>query len=206
MLVSAKGCYIAGVQIWSSCNDVTTLGALKVTGQRNLFERCHIAGMGAATNDIAGAYSLLLYGGACAENEFRDCTIGMDNVSLGASVNSQILFGSGATAATSPYNIKFVDCEIKTKTSHNTNHQFIRIPTTTLQGPVRFIRCIGINAGTGTLTVANTIHASAGGKVYFKDCQFDATDLNLTDEANVLVGLAGAANNTAGLFTIVETT
>lgn len=90
MTVSADGCYIAWVSLWSSMADVSTLGCLKVTGQRNLFERCHIAGMGAATNDISGAYSVLLSGGSCAENEFRNCTIGMDNISLGANANSQI--------------------------------------------------------------------------------------------------------------------
>ena len=199
MLLSANGCYVAGVQIWSSCTDVNTLGALKVTGQRNLVERCHIAGMGAATNDVLGAYSLLLSGSTCAENEFRNCAIGMDNISLGAYANSQIL------VAATPYNIKFVDCELIMKSSSATNHLFLRVPTTTLQGPLKFIRCFGTNGGSATLTYAVSIHASAGGKVYFKDCAFDATDVSAADETNIFVSIGGV-NNTSGLFTLVETT
>jgi hypothetical protein len=178
---------------------VSTLGALKVTGQRNLFERVHIAGMGATTNDIVGAYSLLLSGSTCAENEFRSCAIGMDNVSLGASANSQIL------TAGLVYNIKFVDCELIMKSSSATNHLFLRVPTTTLQGPLKFVRCFGTNGGSATLTYAANIHASAGGKVYFKDCAFDATDVASADEANIFVNTSGV-NNTSGLFTVVETT
>ena len=200
MIVSADGCYIAGIQVWSGMDDATTLGALKVTGQRNRFERCHIAGMGvAAYNDIADAYSLLLSGSSCAENEFHECTIGANIQALGAAVNSQIL------TAGLCFSNRFYDCEVRLNAGHATNTVYLRVPTTTMQGQLLFKDCMFTNNGTSTLTYGAVIHASAGGKVYFKDCAIDATDVASADETNIFVDSKGG-NNASSLFVVTETT
>ena len=200
MVVSADGCYISGIQIWSGMDDVTTLGALKVTGQRNNFQRCHIAGMGvAAYNDIADAYSLLLSGTSCAENEFHECTIGANIQTLGAAVNSQI-----RTAALC-FDNHFYDCEVRLKAGHNTNAIYLRVPTTTMQGQLSFNNCRFTNNGANTLTYGAVIHASAGGKVYFKGTSIDATDVASADETNIFVDSTGV-NNASSLFVVTETT
>jgi hypothetical protein len=198
MTVSADGCYIAGLSLWSGVTDATTLGCLKVTGQRNLFERLHVAGMGnAATNDIAGAYSLLLSG--AAENDFRNCIIGVDIQNVGASVNSQILTAAGS------FDNRFFDCEIRLKAAHATNTVYLRVPTTTMLGQLKFNNCVFSNNGASTLTYGAVIHASAGGKVYFKDCAIDATDVASADEVNIFVDSKGG-NNASSLFVVTETT
>lgn len=76
--VSANGCIIANVSIFHGVADNTSLIALEVTGQRNTFLNCHIAGIGNATQVTAGAMSLKLTG--ASENLFKNCVIGLDTI------------------------------------------------------------------------------------------------------------------------------
>lgn len=99
--VSANGCIISGIEFFMGVASALPTGCMTVTGMRNHFYRCHIAGMGNTANDIAGAYSLQLKGGE--ENLFEDCTIGQDTISLSAAANSVLLFAAGTTACTRNY-------------------------------------------------------------------------------------------------------
>src|SRR5512139_3240679 len=87
--VSADGCYFANFSIFHGVADATSLVALKVTGTRNVFENCHIGGVGDATMSAAGAASLKIDAGA--ENVFRNCTIGLDTATRDADA-TEILF------------------------------------------------------------------------------------------------------------------
>ena len=189
MTVSANGCRIENVQIYMGVASVTPLGALSVTGKRNLFSRCHILGMGAATNDIAGAYSLLLSG--AEENEFHNCIFGSDRTILGANANAQIL------CAALSINNRFIDCEFRIWTASATNTVFVRAATGSLQGVLEFVRCRGINsthrAGGTALTYGMVVASDAGGDVILDlPTQFQAADVNSTDAGNVYGPTAAA--------------
>jgi hypothetical protein len=194
MQVSANGCYFANLSIWMGVADTTPLGALKVTGSRNRFDNCHILGMGVATNDVAGAYSLLLSG--AEECEFRDCVIGSNRIALGAAANSHIL------CAASAKNILFRRCRIKLYTAHATNSLFLRAATGSLDGDLEFEDCAFENAehrsGGTALTYGFVVAADAGGDVILSGTSgVMATDVNSTDAGNVY-GVGGVA--TAGTF------
>ena len=182
MTVSANGCYLANLSIWMGVADVTPLGALKVTGSRNLFERCHIVGMGQAANDVAGAYSLLLSG--AEECEFHGCVIGSNRVALGAAANSEILCAAVAK------NILFRKCRIKLMTVHGTNTLFLRAAAGSLDGDLEFEDCAFVNAvhrtGGAALTYGFSVASNAGGDVILSGLTgVMATDVNATDAANV---------------------
>ena len=72
----------ANFQIFQGVADATSLINVRVTGQRNVFNNLHIAGVGDATMSAAGAACLSLDGGS--ENVFNDCVIGLDTVNWDA--------------------------------------------------------------------------------------------------------------------------
>lgn len=187
--VSANGCYFANLAIYMGVASTAPLGAVSVTGARNRFDNCHILGMGAATNDVAGAYSLLLSG--AEECEFHNCTIGSDRTALGAAANSQVLIAATAK------NILFKDCRFRLCSTHATNHLFLRAAASSLDGAVVFQNCVGINSQSRNvsgveLTYAFSVASDAGGDVVLDaNSAFQGTDLNVADNGNVYT--AGAA-------------
>lgn len=92
--VTGNGCLFRNIQIFHGVADATSLICLRVTGQRNVFENCHIAGIGDATMSATGACSLSVDGGA--ENVFRHCVIGVDTIARDADA-AEIIFDGGAT-------------------------------------------------------------------------------------------------------------
>lgn len=136
--LSANGCLIKGVHINMGVADTTPLGAMKVTGQRNVIDNCHIAGIGNDANDIAGAYSLNLNG--AAENLFRDCHIGLDTIARGTGANCELLVDGGAARN------KFVDCLIYAMLEHATNHPLVRLTgATAIDRWLWFKNCMFLN-------------------------------------------------------------
>ncbi len=117
--LSANSCYIGGMALYAGVAGTNPTGCLKVTGKRNLFERCHIAGIGGSANDIANAYSLKLDG--AEENEFRNCVIGLFTIARGAQLNSEILFDTSAKE-----NL-FDGCRVVSQMSHATNHVLVEV-------------------------------------------------------------------------------
>lgn len=77
--LSASNCYISNIHIFQGVDDSGSVNAMTVTGERNLIENCHIAGIGHNTMDVAANRSLMLDG--AAETVFRNCTIGLDTIS-----------------------------------------------------------------------------------------------------------------------------
>ena len=191
MSVTAGGCYFANLQILMDAVDTTPLGALSVSGIRNRFDNCHIYGMVYATNDILGAYSVLLT--AAEEIEFHGCTFGNDRTQLGAYANSQIKIAAASK------NILFKDCMVKCCTSHATNHQYLRAAAGSLEGAVVFRNTVGVNSqsrGTAPasieMTCAFTVAADSGGDVIVDATSaFQASDLNASDAGNVYALGAG---------------
>jgi hypothetical protein len=179
--VSADNCRIEGIQVFSGINDADLSFCTNVTGERNTFKNCHFAGIGHATNDFAGAYSLKLAG--ADENLFEDCVIGLDTVARGTAANSEILFTDQATR-----NI-FRNCIITTFAEAAT-HQFIIAAASSLDRWVLFENCAFINSIQSTavaMTEALDLAATAGGMVLLRNC----TIVGATDwEASTVSGIA----------------
>lgn len=76
--ITADGCMFQNLYIFQGVADVHSLINVRVTGDRNYFNRVHFAGGGDTTNAIDGCASLTL--STARENLFEDCTFGLDTV------------------------------------------------------------------------------------------------------------------------------
>jgi len=89
---SSDGSICANVQISNFSDADVDSGALTVSGHRNAFINCMIAGMGHATPAArAASYSLTVSG---VENHFRNCYIGLDTITRGAANAEIVMSGS----------------------------------------------------------------------------------------------------------------
>jgi len=96
--VSANGCYFKNIQFYNGKDANTDSGCVLVSGQRNHFDSCMIAGMAHATPAArAGSYSLKVSG---SENLFSDCYIGLDTIVRGAGAPADLYIDAGATRNT----------------------------------------------------------------------------------------------------------
>jgi len=160
--VSGNGNLFQGLQFYAGVAGTLPTGALQVTGSRNVFRNCHIAGIGATTNDIAGAYSLYLNGGA--ENLFENCVIGLDTIDRGTALNYEILVNNGAAR-----NV-FRHCIILSRIKHATNHPQVYFGSATALGDPSFTmfdHCTFINTSTNyaytqTYIIAEAANLTAG--------------------------------------------
>lgn len=170
LTVSANNCTISNIQVFSGLDDANMIGAVNVTGHRNKFSNCHIAGIGHDTNDVAGAYSLRLGGGT--ENEFVNCVIGLDTIARGTAANSEILVAAAGTADCNARN-RFVDCEILSYAEATTHKSVIR-PSSGHDRDISFERCTFRNNGTSIMAEAFDVTAggSPAGTFHCKDCSF----------------------------------
>jgi len=139
--LSADGCIIYNIALFSGVNDAHPTGCMEVTGSRNVLKGCHIAGIGHATNDIAGAYSLKING--AEELTVANCRIGLNTVDAGTAANSEILFDGSAK------NIFFDDCHIYRRIEHATNHPLVKLAdATAIDEIVEFADCRFISTST----------------------------------------------------------
>jgi len=99
--VSGSGCIFRNIQFANFADKAEDSGAVIVSGSRNVFQNCMIAGMGHATPAArAGAFSLKVSG---SENLFLNCAVGLDTI-VRAAANAELALISGATRNT------FKDC------------------------------------------------------------------------------------------------
>ncbi len=196
--VSGSGCIFSGIQ-WFHGFDTGTTGAIcmTVTGGRNMFYRCHIAGMGdTASAQSSTSRSLKISG--TGENQFVQCTIGLDTVTSNTS-NAQIEFASGT-----PRNV-FTDCIIPRMTSSATTLFIITSASASMDRFQLFTRCLFLNAIKSTstaMTAACTLAASSGGMLFLKDSTVvGATDWgeSATTFGQIYIDGAAPTGNTSGL-------
>ena len=121
--LSANGCLIAGLEMFAGVAGTNPTGCFKAAGMRNRVVNCMIAGIGADTNDIAGAYSLYLNG--AQETSFEECQIGLATIDAGTAVNSEILIAAGTNGAVK--NIQFVGGKVYRRIEHATQHPLVKI-------------------------------------------------------------------------------
>ena len=197
--LSANGCVIWNIEMFAGVASANPLGGMLVTGARNHIINCHIAGIGHADMDIAGAYSVNLSG--AEENLFENCTIGIDTVPLSAQANSQLLIS--ANAGVSATRNMFRDCTFLQYAAHATNPLFVRAVATTVDRWLRFHNCIFINpvdSGATALTHAVSIAAAVGGTILLTGADFGyvgATNWNATSAGDVRAATGVAPDATA---------
>lgn len=84
--VSANGCIFRNLQFFQGVDSATPKTCVAVTGDRNVFDTCHFAGIGHATMVAAGARDVLLSG--AEECRFDNCTFGTDTIARNQNVTS----------------------------------------------------------------------------------------------------------------------
>lgn len=169
--VSANNCRIENMQFFNGIDDANLSFCTLVSGDRNYFRNCHFAGIGHATNDAAGAYSLKLTGG---ENVFENCVIGIDTIARGTAANSEILLSGGAER-----NV-FKNCIILTYAEAAT-HQFLTKESAGIDRFCLFENCVFMNAiQSGATTMTEALDVTAGGSpnglIMLKDCALLGAD------------------------------
>lgn len=193
--ISSDGCRFANVQWFDGFGTGTTSQiCITLTGSRNVFTDCHIAGMGDdASAQSTGSRSLKIGSAGSGENMFVNCTIGLDTVTRTVA-NATIEF----TAATTRN--QFIHCNFPFMTSAATPLGFLGSGTENMDRWQLFDNCTFINAIASTSTTMSglgTLAASSGGLLLFKQCVLvgiteygtDATTRGLC----YIDGLTGAA-------------
>ena len=165
--LSANGCLIANTSFYAGVADTNPTGCFKLTGNRNRILNCHIAGIGHANNDIAGAYSLKLDG--AIENSFERCTVGLDTIARGTAANSGLLLDSEATRN------EFRDCMFVAMVEHATNHVHVRFnDATAIDRWLRFKDCLfyymSPNYAIGATGVMKLTAALTKGYIVVQNC------------------------------------
>jgi len=194
--ISCDNGVFANLHVFHGVGDATSKIAVRVSGDRNYFFRCHFAGIGHATMDVAGAASLSLQG---AENLFEECVIGLDTIARGTAANSEILLdGSGNSAARNV----FRRCIIPTNAEANT-HQFLIANSSSMDRVLIFEDCIFYNpvdSAATAMTEAFDLHASQGGTIVLKNCGlYGAAEWDAGDTGNILIVGASGIAATSGI-------
>ncbi len=185
--LSANNAIISNLS-FAQFNNINVL--FEVTSDYNTFANVHFQGIGNATaGDDATARSLLLTGSE--ENEFINCTIGIDTVTRGGAANSNL-----ELTGTCSRN-KFISCDfpmfadgatvtwVKADTG-NCYERFLSFENCHFFNPD--------NASSTTLTVGMTLSATGNGDIYMTGSDYmwrGATDLasdytNLYSNATVV--------------------
>jgi hypothetical protein len=130
--VTGNGCLFANLEFFQGTpGSGTTSICVQVTGQRNHFYNCQIAGMGdlTAVADVSGSRSLKISG---SENLFERCTIGL-TTAIRATMVEEVEISAGARNS-------FESCDFETYTSLST-FKMVAIAT----GCDRYIRFTDCN-------------------------------------------------------------
>lgn len=163
--ISGNGCIFQNIQWFMGFSTGTTnqIGML-LTGSRNVFVNCHIAGLADASSaGDAGSRSLKIGSGGSGENVFVDCTIGVDTVTRSAA-NATVEF-TAATARNA-----FKNCVFPFLTSAATPLGFIGTGAGNMDRWQLFDNCKFINGVQSTSTTMSglgTLAASSGGLLLF---------------------------------------
>lgn len=97
--VTGNGCVFSNLYFIYGRGNAGNLICLRVKGNRNVFDSCHIAGPGHATEAGTAGFNLLDINGLNAngsENLFRNCTIGLTTLPYTAACNQVVLEGYAA--------------------------------------------------------------------------------------------------------------
>ena len=196
--VSGNGCLFQNIQWFQGFTTGTTSEiCMTVTGGRNVFKNCQIAGMGeAAGAQSTGSRHLKV--STTGENVFEDCTIGQDTVTRTVA-NASVEFAGGT-----PRNI-FRRCYFPVYGSSAGVLVILGTGASCVDRFNEFHDCVFVNAiksgSTGLTAVGSFTSASPGGLVIFKDCaSIGATKFGDTNFlANSYIDMAAVSDSAGGL-------
>jgi hypothetical protein len=203
MVLSANNCVIEGISIFAGIADADAIGALSVTGHRNVIRRCHIAGIGDNAQDASGAHSVKMAGGT--ENLFDDCTLGVDTIARGTAANSVVLFAAVAGGTDTNARNIFRNCRF-VQYSEATGSPAITRESSGSDRFNLFDGCVFLNTGTSAAAQAFAVTAggSPSGFMLLNNCTFYRfTDVETTPTNAVLalgLPLATANNSLAAVI------
>jgi hypothetical protein len=199
MTLSGSGCLFANIQFWHGfATGTTNQIALAITGDRNVFRNCHIAGMGDAAS-AANSGSRCIKFTSADENLFENCVIGIDTVTRSAA-NANVEYATGSARNT------FRSCHFP---MYGTGGSALAIKTTAASAMDRvnvFEDCMFLNASTtsggAAITALATLTAAGGGCIVMKGCTLvGITDFfsDASTAAQMFLDGAAPTSNTSGL-------
>lgn len=192
--VSGSGCLFQNIE-WFQGFDTGVAASIcmTVTGGRNMFSNCHVAGMGDTASAQSSTSRDLKISGT-GENMFVGCTIGLDTVSSNTTNSSFEL--TGGTVRN-----QFVKCTFLRYTSSAGTLIGVVSGAAGIDRSTTFDACKFINAiksGSTTMSAAFTLAASAGGMFVMDPlCQLvgiTAFGTDATSLAQILVGGAAVSS------------
>jgi hypothetical protein len=161
--MSGSDCVWDGIQLWHGFDTGGANAiALTLTGSRNRFTRCHIAGMAdTASAHDAGSRCVKFSGGG--EHLFEECVIGVDTVDRDAA-NATIEFAGGTAR-----NV-FNNCVFPIRATA-TSPLLVKAAAAAASDRFQlFKNCVITNHGASSLKLC-TLAASIGGFIGFVDCR-----------------------------------
>lgn len=198
--VSGSGCVFKNIQWFHGfATGTTSQICMVVTGSRNWFKNCHIAGMGDNESaQSAGSRSLKVGSGGSGENVFEDCVIGVDTITR-TQANASLEF-AGAT----PRNV-FINCLFPFMGSAAGVLGILGTGNGCVDRFNLFEKCSFINAIKSTSTQMTALGsfttAAPGGMIVFKDCLLigatEFGDANMV--ANAYVDMAAPSASDGGI-------
>lgn len=197
--VSGNGCVFANLQFFQGFNvGVAAEICLTVTGSRNAFVNCHIAGMGDAVSAGDAASRSLLISGGGQENYFNHCTIGLDTVPRTLANASVEISGGG------PRNV-FEECFFLFDSTDGLQYGILGAAAAALDRWLLLKGCQAINSvgsGSTTLAVFLKLAATVGGIVCFdqNSALYGFTAIgDATTKAQTWLGGGTATNGVKGV-------
>ncbi len=180
--ITADGCLFSDLHFFQDFNTNAANVCMAITGERNVFNRCHIAGGGNATAAVHAGTRSLTIAGTNGEHYFKDCTIGLDTIPRGTAASAEIEITGASTRNT------FEDCLILSRTD-GTNHDQLLIGNSGIDRWVIFKNCIFWNdtqgGGTKAAEHLNVVAAAGGIVLLEKTTTFGATAIETVKHGSV---------------------
>lgn len=193
--VTGSGCQFNNIEFFHGFNTgVAASICMTITGSRNMFNNCHIAGMGdTASAQSSTSRDLKISGGG--ENVFLNCTIGLDTVS--SNTTNACFELAGGTARN-----QFTNCTFLRYTSSAGTLIGVVAAAAGIDRATMFNNCKFINAiksGSTAMSAAFTLAASAGGMFVMDPlCMLVGITAFGTDATSLALILVGGAAVSSG--------
>jgi hypothetical protein len=190
LTVSGYGNTLANLYFMHGRGSATNVNALKVTGNRNSFIRCHFGGPLHATEGDAAAYALVQLD--AAETYFEKCFFGIDTTAF-SGAGCLVKFGNEAE----PPRSIFKDC-IFMMIADATAPFFLNVEAGAGAGAAVFQNCLFLNIGSSSLAYAINGAGLGNFKMFFDlACSFAGVSeiVEVAYEASVFCGGVNMAVN-----------
>jgi hypothetical protein len=196
--VSGNGNSFTNVQFNNESDASATTGTVYMTGDRNYFENCYIAGINASgPAAAAGSYCLSLDG--AREFEFRNCVIGSTTYARGAANYTLKMSGSDGT---------FRDCKIRKWDETSARSMILFTSPSGSSWDTYFIDCIFYNFSMDNVyPCTNVFDIAANPTTYYiilknctaVNCTGWGNDSGGTGEDRIYIDGAAPTNSTSGI-------